>query len=318
MRQCDTANTIAYPQLPPGGAAVEAPDFPEAVRAFALILAEDDRAGYFDLAAGAPAFRICCRREGGLGGEAFSLRPRAWGVEVSAAAWRGAFYALLEILEQMRPDGSLALSPCESAPDFPLRSISAEILLDAESYNGDYAKYLVRRLAKGRINAFHIGFMEHLLSFRHIEGLPDGMRRQTDEGQLRNIRELIDYAGIFGISCYVHYRVFSLPARILELYPEIAGDGTAFCPSSPKLWEIFEQALRELPALLPRCKGLVLLLSEGTGNFFECGCSRCAGAHESEYVRRAQAAAARALGPAYEVVVRTYLSGWRNIYEEPW
>lgn len=281
------------------------------------MLEDDDRRACFS-PRGLGAVAIWCVADQSLGREAFILTIEGDAVMLRAGDHRGALYGLLELLEGLTANGEWNVTAQHAAPDFVQRAISFECLLYPDNYNAEYTRYLIRRLAKARINCFHIGFMEELLSFDGVVSPAVTLQRGISAARLQAVNEIIEYAGLFGIDCYAHYRVFTLPEGTLHAFPETAGDGTTFCPSSSKLMEVFRQVMAEVPKRIPGIKGLVLLLSEGNGNFFECGCHACAGRTESDTIAQIWETAQDALGINYEVVVRSYLSGWRNIYERPW
>ena len=290
--------------------------FPAAANAFFQLLQDDNRGDFF--AQSSQAFEIRFVQDANAAPQSYSISRQDNVFTLTASDQPGAFYGLIEFLDSLSPDGDFCLKTASSTPDFPERSITYEMLLDSENYSIEHAKTIIRRLAKNKMNAFHLGFIEHLLSFKNIQGLPAEMQVAVDKQQLDNINLIIDYAAQFFIDCFAHYRVFTLPKNILSAFGEISGTGTAFCPSSEKLWDIFEQTISEIPQIMPKLKGLAVLFSEGSGNFFECACQKCENKHSSDHILAASARLERALGAGYTPMVRTYLSGWRNIYEEPW
>ena len=292
-------------------------EFPRLGEAFSELITQEKR-GAFITKEDLETISIKCIEDLHFEKEEFTLTTNEKSITIHACDWSGAFYGLTEILENLSADGELAIRSCHSYPDFSERGICFECLLYPDHYNLEHAKYIIRRLAAARINSFHIGFIEELLSFDQVVSPEVNQKRKTNQERISAVNEIIAYARLFGIACYAHYRVLTLPDDILRAYPETTGTGTTFCPSSPKLMEVFGQVIAEVPKVIPGINGLVLLLSEGNGNFFECSCPECKKRNESEIIESFWNVAQQAMGDKYSVVVRSYLSGWRNIYEQPW
>jgi len=195
--------------------------------------------------------------------------------------------------------------------------------------NEKYLAYLrdaFSRAPQYRIDTFMLmgrGNQGELHTFVNYVGWDKLFDRQSEEAkeraeeQAKVLENLASEAGQFSLRLFLWDHELQLPHDFANLYPEVRGQETTVCPSSPLVWRLLSDKYDEFFPKVPSLAGIVLVFAETQFNMLEgspCKCARCSETTGADFVRKIIDTARQACEKHdRQLVVRTFGHSWEQI-----
>lgn len=212
--------------------------------------------------------------------QSFEIRSETvglvWQITVTGSGERGILYGLCEILDNIARESDATVLPAlnlTSSPDIKKRGTERHWPPVFSDQNGVEENIkLIRELARRRVNQvlWIDGWISpawyRFLDFRHYPKL----RRPERESEIReakdHLRRIVSEAKSWGIDFYLSVTEFNVPARLIEVAPELFHTNESGFPvlkfDMPETWEFYRAKFREMMEDFPEMAGVELWTAE--------------------------------------------------------
>ena len=190
--------------------------------------------------------------------EWYRLTADTQGVTLEYADARGAINAAAS-LAQLILDGTVPGCVMEDWPDYPFRGLMLDLARGLREPFQD-VKDVVVHMALAKYNYLQLYLMDNGLAYAsdavpELRGNPNRNGRQYTKQQ---IRELVEWCGLFAIEVIPMLQIPAHAMGVLETFPEFAcevpEDHTSkwcVCPGTEGVFELYEKLIREACQMFP-------------------------------------------------------------------
>ena len=198
-------------------------------------------------------FELEIRPDVALGDEGYRLLAGD-GIRVQANTERGLFWGTRTALQLVEsgPDSAVPFIEIVDAPEYGYRAVMVDVARQFHSL--DFHKWMIRKLARYKLNLYHIHFTDDqswTLPSEAFPDLPTSDRHYTKD----EIKDLVDYAAKYHVTILPEIDIPGHSSVLCAAVPDVVCTGkkpsNVVCAGSEKSYAAIETLLGEAIALFP-------------------------------------------------------------------